>query len=99
MGDPGTEQAVISGLVSLVTTNGYDGINLDFESGAPSDRPALSAFVVALAGALHGVGARLSVDVSPKVRDVLNHPRSTFYDYAAIARAADGVLVMAWGLH
>jgi spore germination protein YaaH len=99
MTDPATEQAVISGLVSLVTKNGYDGINLDLEAGEPRDRPSLTAFVGALANALHAVGARLCVDVSPKTRDVLNHPRSTFYDYAGIARAADSVLVMAWGLH
>jgi spore germination protein YaaH len=97
--DPATAQAAISGLVALVTTNGYDGINLDLEAGGPTDRAPLSAFVAALGSALHAVGARLAVDVSPKTRDVLNHPRSTFYDYAAIARAADSVLVMAWGIH
>ena len=99
MGTPATRQAVINGLVGLVRANGYDGINLDFEAGAPSDRPALTSFVGALADALHAAGVRLAVDASPKVRDVPNHPRSTFYDYAAIARAADTVLVMAWGLH
>jgi spore germination protein YaaH len=99
MGNATTRQTVISSLVGLVRANGYDGINLDFEAGAPTDRPALTSFVAALADALHAAGARLTVDVSPKVKDVLNHPRSTFYDYAAIAQKADNVLVMAWGLH
>ncbi|HEY3190825.1 MAG TPA: glycosyl hydrolase family 18 protein [Solirubrobacteraceae bacterium] len=99
LNDPSTRQAVISGLVGLVKANGYDGINLDIEAGAPSDRPALSAFVATFANAMHAAGARLCVDVSPKTRDVMNHPRSTFYDYPAIARAADTVLVMAWGQH
>jgi spore germination protein YaaH len=97
--NPATRQAVISGLVGLVRDHGYDGINLDIEAGQPSDRPALSSFVAALADALHATGARLTVDVSPKTRDVPNHPRSTFYDYAALARSADTILVMAWGLH
>src|SRR5256885_909102 len=52
MNDPGTEQAVISRLVSPVTTNRYDGINLDLEAGAPTDRASLTAFVGALADAL-----------------------------------------------
>ena len=99
MGDPATSRAVISGLVGLVQANGYEGINLDIESGAPSDRAALSAFTATLADALHAVGARLTIDVSPKFKDVPNHPRSTFFDYAALARAADQIIVMAWGQH
>jgi spore germination protein YaaH len=90
---------VISGLVELVRQHGYDGINLDFEAGAPSDRAALTSFTASLADALHAAGARLSMDVSPKVKDVPNHPRSTFFDYAALARSADTILVMAWGMH
>ncbi|TMM04449.1 MAG: hypothetical protein E6G10_05190 [Actinobacteria bacterium] len=97
--DPRTSQAVISGLVGLVQTNGYEGINLDIEAGTPSDRAALSSFTAALANALHAIGARLSIDVSPKIKDVPNHPRSTFFDYAALARSADTVIVMAWGQH
>ncbi len=99
LNDPATRQAVISGLVGLVQANGYSGINLDIESGAPSDRASLTSFVASLADALHAVGARLSIDVSPKVKDVPNHPRSTFYDYNALSQSADIVVVMAWGLH
>ena len=91
--------AIIAGLVDRVQRNGYDGINLDIESGAQSDRDALTAFTGALADALHAIGARLTVDVSPKIREVANHPRSSFYDYEALAQKADTVLVMAWGLH
>jgi spore germination protein YaaH len=99
MNTPATRQAVISGLVDLVHQHGYDGINLDFEAGAPSDRASLTSFTASLADALHAAGARLSMDVSPKVRDVPNHPRSTFFDYAALARSADTIVVMAWGTH
>lgn len=97
--DPLRRQMLIDELAGLVDRYGYDGINLDLEKGAPADRDGLSALVEGLAAALHGRGARLSVDVSPKVRDVPNHPRSTFFDYVALARHADEVIVMSWGLH
>ena len=28
-----------------------------------------------------------------------NHPRSTFFDYAALSQQADWIFVMAWGIH
>jgi spore germination protein len=39
------------------------------------------------------------VDVSPKVADVPNHPRSTFFDYVQLQQYADSLFVMAWGIH
>jgi spore germination protein YaaH len=93
-----TRDAVIRGLVALCDRYDYDGINLDLEAGAPSDRAALTAFVAEIAGDLHRSGRHLSIDVSPKTRDLPNHPRSTFFDYAALSQSADYVLVMGWGL-
>jgi spore germination protein YaaH len=92
-------ESVIDQLVDMTNRFDYDGINLDFEAGAPADRDALSAFVADLAGALHRAGRTLSIDVSPKTSDVANHPRSTFFDYAALSQYADTVFVMSWGLH
>lgn len=97
--DPLQRKALIASLVGLVDVNGYDGINLDLEKGTPQDRDNLSALVAELAAALHARGRHLSVDVSAKVSDVPNHPRSSFYDYEALAEHADEVIVMSWGLH
>ncbi len=58
-----------------------------------------TSFVADLAERLHAAGKTLSVDVSAKFKDVPNHPRSTFYDYDALAQSADAVIVMAWGIH
>jgi spore germination protein YaaH len=86
-------------MVDSSVANGYDGINLDFEAGAASNRGAMSSFVAELAGRLHAVGKKLAVDVAAKTADVPDHPRSTFYDYQAIAASADVVFVMNWGIH
>jgi len=97
--DPTLREQMLSGIVAQVQQNGYDGANLDFEAGAPEDRAAYTSFVSELAARLHGIGKQLSVCVSAKTKDDPSHPRSGFYDYPALAAAADHVFVMAWGIH
>jgi spore germination protein YaaH len=96
---PDVRSSLIDQLVATVVRYDYDGLNLDFEAGAPQDRDSLSAFVADLARALHRAGRRLSVDASPKYREDLTHPRSAFYDYKVLAEHADWIFVMSWGLH
>jgi spore germination protein YaaH len=98
--EPALRESTLAGLMTLVGQHGYDGINLDFESGAASDRDAYTSFVSDLAARLHAGGKALTVDVSAKRMDNdVNHPRSALFDYPALAKAADHVFVMAWGNH
>ena len=97
--DPGLRESTIAGITQTAVDKGYDGVNIDFEAGAAADRPVFTSFVHDLADRLHAAGKALSVDVSAKFKDVPNHPRSTFYDYDALAQSADTVVVMAWGIH
>jgi spore germination protein YaaH len=97
--EPGLRARWIDQLVGTVQANGYDGMNLDFEAGAATDRSAFTSFFTELAARLHQNGKLLSVAVSGKWADLPNHPRSTFYDYQALALQADWVFVMAWGIH
>ncbi|MEA2288948.1 MAG: hypothetical protein QOD55_945 [Solirubrobacteraceae bacterium] len=98
--EPALRESTIAGLMDLVAKHGYDGINLDFEAGLAADRDAYTAFVTDLAGRLHAAGRKLSIDVSAKRMDNdVNHPRSALYDYPALAKVADHVFVMAWGIH
>jgi spore germination protein len=97
--DPATRSAWLSAMVDAAVQYGYDGINLDFETGAASDRGAFSSFVAELSGRLHAAGKKLAVDVSAKAADSLTHPRSGIYDYPVLADSADIVFVMAWGIH
>jgi spore germination protein YaaH len=97
--DAALRQRTLDELTALVTGHDYDGLNLDFEAAPPTDRDALTSFVTDLAARLHDAGARLSICVSAKQRDDPAHPRSGLYDYSALARAADTIFVMAWGIH
>jgi spore germination protein YaaH len=90
--------ATLKRILDLVDANGYDGVNIDFESGYASDRKALTSFVSELASNLHARGKRISVAVSSK-RTETTTGRSGFYDYRALGAVSDYVFVMAWGLH
>jgi spore germination protein YaaH len=97
--DPATRSAWLDGTLKLVRDHGYDGVNLDFEAVAASDRDALTSFVSDLADRLHAEGKLLSQAVSPKVKDDPNHSRSGAFDYIKLAQHVDYVFVMAWGQH
>ncbi|HEV7773869.1 MAG TPA: glycosyl hydrolase family 18 protein [Conexibacter sp.] len=97
--DPTLRERWLDQLTALGTTNGYDGISIDFEAGPASDRTALTSFVATLSGRLHAAGKLLTVAASAKTRDSLTHPRSGIFDYPQLSQSADWVLVMAWGLH
>jgi spore germination protein YaaH len=99
MNEPELREYWIATMVDYVERNGYDGMNLDFEKGRAEDRDRYTSFVAELAARLHARGKILSVAVSAKTRDVMNHPRSTFFDYPGLAQHADYVFVMAWGIH
>jgi spore germination protein YaaH len=86
-------------MVSSVDQFGYDGVNLDFEAVRAEDRNALTSFVAELAARLHARGKLVSQAVSAKTKDVMNHPRSTAFDYVELSKSVDAIFVMAWGIH
>jgi spore germination protein len=96
--DPGTRATALASLGELAATNGYDGLNVDFEAGLAADRDALTSFASELAAILHGQGKRLSVAVSATTK-VVTTGRAAFYAYAALGAVADTVFVMGWGKH
>jgi Glycosyl hydrolases family 18/Fibronectin type III domain len=97
--DAGRRAALVQQIVAAAVSSSWDGVNLDFESGAATDRGLFTTFVGELASGLHAAGKTLSVDVSAKTKDVKNHPRSTFYDYDALSPLVDTIFVMCWGIH
>jgi spore germination protein YaaH len=75
-----------------------DGIEIDYESLYLKDRDAFTAFIRDLAQALHERGKWLSVDVEPKMADVLKD-REGAMDWKALGQHADNVKVMAYLYH
>lgn len=87
--------AAITKVVQLAQKYGLDGINLDFENVAPSNRKAFTSFVTELAKQLHDKDVTLSIDVSPD----LGTDWTEAFDYAAIGKQADYVVLMGYDEH
>jgi hypothetical protein len=53
--EPALRGAWLQTLTTLAVQYGYDGVNVDFEAGLPTDRAAYTSFVTELAGRLHAI--------------------------------------------
>jgi spore germination protein len=96
---PALARRQVTGIVALVDSNHYAGIDLDYENLQAGDRQAFTAFVTRLAAALHAKGKILSVALFAKASDAGYAPRNVAQDYAAIGRIADQVRLMGYDYH
>lgn len=90
------QQTFINQLTAKLSKLGVAGINLDFEEVAGSDRTAYTAFVSALAKAVHAKGLQISIDLP---RGSLSWNHLTAYDHAALAAVVDTIIIMAYDEH
>ncbi|MDI4645224.1 glycosyl hydrolase family 18 protein [Cohnella hashimotonis] len=95
LSDAGRRSAFAMQLVSLVRQYGIDGLNIDFENMAPEDNKTFTAFITELNEALDRISAVLSVDVSPD----LGTDWTEVFDYAALGKAADHIVLMGYDEH
>lgn len=95
---PEKRDAVVSLLVDLVESNGYDGIHIDFEAVNESDRDLLSDFMRRLDLAFSPRGWIVSQAVVARTSDASSSWGGA-YDYARLAAYNDYIAVMAydWG--
>ena len=101
---PTSRAQIITSILALVTTNSYDGIDLDFEGFAfvdgnttwASTAPSWIAFVKELSTALHAQNKLLSIS-TPYVLNP-NDAQKGYYVYAwgAIASAIDKLRIMTY---
>jgi spore germination protein YaaH len=103
--DAAARTAHVKQLVELATSNGFDGIELDYEKFAFSDgtstwattRPAWVAFITELGTALHGAGKRLALAVPPMYDGTRSSSSGYWvYDYAAVAPVVDSLRIMTY---
>ena len=101
---PTSRAQVISSIMNLVTTNNYDGIDLDFEGFAfvdgnaswPSTAPSWVAFVKELSTALHAQNKLLSIS-TPYVLNPNDAQKGYYvYAWAAIAASIDKLRIMTY---
>lgn len=98
LNEPAAGQAMINALVALCQSNGYEGIQIDFEGAPPAEREPFTAFITTLAERLHALGDKLSTVVTAKTYNVRTG-RAAMYDDAALSGPSDYIFVLDWGLH
>jgi spore germination protein YaaH len=110
LADPALRAQHVADIVALVVSNGYDGIDLDYEVFAFSDgssswgatQPNWTAFVTELGAALKAQGKLLAVTIPPPCNTAGScGPRSGYwvYNIAGIAPAVDRIRIMAYDYH
>ncbi|ANS73366.1 hypothetical protein AWM70_01185 [Paenibacillus yonginensis] len=95
LSNPGLSERAAASLTAYAAKYELDGLNLDFENVLPADRAYLTSFIANLAGKLHQTGKKLSVCVSPD----LGTDWTAAFDYAALAKSADYIVLMGYDEH
>jgi spore germination protein YaaH len=106
LSDPSARAAHVSTLVGLVTANGYDGIDLDYENmnfgtSDPAVKAAVRTGFVTFAGELNTAlgtqGKVLSITVGPRTSSTDSN--WAVFDYAGIGAVADKVRILTYDYH
>jgi spore germination protein YaaH len=96
---PTNRKNFITKLMALIGNNGYKGVNIDLEGIYYYDRSYYTTFLSEVNAALKPAGYTVTVSVPAKTSDSPTNSWSGAYDYAAIARYADQVIIMTYDEH
>lgn len=87
---------LINNIVSAVKANNYKGVNIDIEGAYYYDRNYFTTFMSELYNTLHPQGFEVTVAVPAKTIDSTYDNWTGSYDYTAISKYADKVVIMAY---
>lgn len=99
LNSPKARANAISSILEVVSTHRYEGVNIDFENVPPSDRSVLTLFMQELRAVLAPKGYLVTMSVPAKHTD---SPRSAWvgaFDYQALGKACDQVMLMTYDEH
>jgi len=99
LSNPAIRANLVTNLVNLTTKDGWDGISVDVEKTPPGDRNNFSAFVAELGKALKAKDKVLNISIPAKFVDYPSDLWSGAYDYAAIGKSADQIILMTYDEH
>jgi len=99
LANPQTRSTFVNNLVNLTLNEKWDGIAVDIEKTPPGDRNNFSAFLDELHKALKAKDKVLNVSIPAKFIDYPSDLWSGAYDYAAIGKNSDQVVLMTYDEH
>nr|WP_295970788.1 glycosyl hydrolase family 18 protein [uncultured Bacillus sp.] len=88
----------INNIYTLLHTNDYKGVVIDFEQVRPKDRSNLNKFIKELAEKLHPAGMEILMAVPPKQGDEIPS-YSAAYDYRTLGKYLDKMFLMTYDWH
>lgn len=97
--NPQIRSTFINNLVNLTLNEKWDGLAIDIEKTPPGDRNNFSAFLDELHKALKAKDKVLNVSIPAKFIDYPSDLWSGAYDYAAIGKSADQIVLMTYDEH
>lgn len=90
LADPSKRRAMATAVVTAMTRDGFDGVNVDFESFTAADRANIVAFMSELYPRAKKAGLEVSMDVIVA---------GAAYDHAALSRHVDYLIPMMYDEH
>lgn len=95
--DSALRSRAITNIVQMLTSKGYDGVDIDFEPLPGEDRRPLTDFIAALSGQLKARQKTLVVSVGAKwSTDESLNDAAIAYDYQQIGKYSDYVQIMSY---
>ncbi|MCW2697566.1 MAG: hypothetical protein JWR62_2651 [Modestobacter sp.] len=94
LGDPAKADAHREALVQAAVDNGWDGVDIDYESLPPTAGPVFTDFLTKLRDDLHAQDMALTVAVPARVNDTDDWGLA--YSYKVLGRIADQVRIMTY---
>ncbi|MFD1018619.1 LysM peptidoglycan-binding domain-containing protein [Thalassobacillus hwangdonensis] len=97
--NPDLQENVISGVLEVMQSKGYEGLNIDFEYVYPEDRENYNDFLRRVVARLRPAGYSVSTALAPKIKADQVGLLYEAHDYPAHGRIVDFVVLMTyeWG--
>jgi spore germination protein len=92
-------ERAVRDIYDLMRTNGYDGVNIDFENVPPGDRGVLTQFMKELRAKLGPAGYKVTMSVPAKYKDSPSSAWIGAFDYYALGKICDQIMLMTYDQH
>lgn len=99
LSDPSKVRKQVNAIVNQCVTQGFDGVDLDWENMYARDRDLFSTFVQKLADSLHAQGKILGIAVVAKTSEPGTYRSQIAEDWSALGAAVDEFQVMTYEQH
>lgn len=99
LANPDIVESLITNILNVIKSKGYQGVNIDFENVLPADRELYNQFLQRTVDRLHPESYSVSTALAPKTSATQVGLLYEAHDYEAHGRIADFVVLMTyeWG--